>query len=260
MTDLPTKPKTPPGPKPPLPSHGAASDTRLLLKRLRETMAGGGPALPRLDRIAKIIATNMVAEVCSIYLRRAGDVLELFATQGLNPEAVHKTRLRIGEGIVGDIAAHARSLALSDAPADPRFAYRPETGEEPYQSLMGVPILRSGKVVGVVVVQNRAQRHYSEDEVETLQTVAMVLAEMVATGDLVSAEELREADGIALLPLRLNGVRLNGGLGIGHALMHEPRIVIKRLIAEDVPLELDRLDAALAGMYSQLDTMLADDA
>ncbi len=266
MTDLPSrKPKTPPGPKPagqkpPGAAHGAASDTRLLLKRLREIMAGGGPAAPRLERIAKIIATNMVAEVCSIYLRRAGDVLELFATEGLNPEAVHKTRLRIGEGIIGDIAAHARALALSDAPADPRFAYRPETGEEPYQSMMGVPILRTGKVVGVVAVQNRAQRHYSEDEIETLQTVAMVLAEMVASGELVNAEELREADGIALLPLRLNGVRLNGGLAIGLAVPHEPRIVVKRLIAEDVPLELDRLDAALAGMYSQLDTMLADDA
>ena len=261
MTDLPTKkPKTPPGPKPALPAHGAASDTRLLLKRLRETMAGGGSAAQRLDRIAKIIATNMVAEVCSIYLRRAGDVLELFSTQGLNPEAVHKTRLRIGEGIVGDIAAYARALALSDAPADPRFAYRPETGEEPYQSMMGVPILRSGKVVGVVAVQNRAQRHYSEDEVETLQTVAMVLAEMIATGDLVSADELREADGIALLPLRLPGVRLTGGLAIGLAVPHEPRIVVKRLIAEDIPLELDRLNAALAGMYSALDMMLADDA
>ena len=261
MTDLPSrKPKAPPAPKPTLAAHGAGSDTRLLLKRLREIMAGGGPAAGRLDRIARIIATNMVAEVCSIYLRRAGDVLELFATEGLNPEAVHKTRLRIGEGIIGDVAAHARSLALSDAPADPRFAYRPETGEEPYQSMMGVPILRTGKVVGVVAVQNRAQRHYSEDEIETLQTVAMVLAEMVASGELVSAEELREADGIALLPLRLNGVRLNGGLAIGQGVMHEPRIVVKRLIAEDIPFELERLNAALAGMYTQLDTMLADDA
>jgi phosphotransferase system enzyme I (PtsP) len=261
MTDLPSKkPKTPASPKPVLLQHGAASDTRLLLKRLREVMAGGGSSAERLDRIARIIATNMVAEVCSIYLRRAGDVLELFSTHGLNPEAVHKTRLRIGEGIVGDIAAHARALALSDAPADPRFAYRPETGEEPYQSMMGVPILRAGKVVGVVAVQNRAQRHYSEDEVETLQTVAMVLAEMVASGELVSAEELREADGIALLPLRLNGVRLNGGLALGLAVPHEPRIVVKRLIAEDIPLELERLDAALAGMYSALDMMLADDA
>src|SRR5262245_39050978 len=117
MTDLPSKkPKAPPSPKPALAAHGAGSDTRLLLKRLREIMAGGGPAAPRLERISRIIATNMVAEVCSIYLRRAGDVLELFATEGLNPEAVHKTRLRIGEGIVGDIAAHARALALSDAP------------------------------------------------------------------------------------------------------------------------------------------------
>jgi phosphotransferase system, enzyme I, PtsP len=261
MTDLPSrKPKTPPGPKQAQAAHGASSDTRLLLKRLREIMAGGGPTVTRLDRITKVIATTMVAEVCSIYLRRAGDVLELFSTEGLNPEAVHKTRLRIGEGIIGDIAAHARALALSDAPADPRFAYRPETGEEPYQSMMGVPILRTGKVVGVVAVQNRAQRHYSEDEVETLQIVAMVLAEMVASGELVTAEELREADGIAILPLRLNGVRLNGGLAIGQAVPHEPRIVVKRLIAEDIPLELERLNAALAGMYTQLDTMLADDS
>jgi phosphotransferase system enzyme I (PtsP) len=260
MTDLPTKkPQTPSPGKPVLPAHGGASDTRLLLKRLRETMAGAGTAAERLSRIVKIIATNMVAEVCSIYLRRAGDVLELFATQGLNPDAIHKTRLRIGEGIVGDIAAHARPIALSEAPADPRFAYRPETGEEAYHSLMGVPILREGKVVGVVVVQNRAQRNYSEDEVETLQTVAMVLAEMAAGANLVSEEELRQADGIALLPLRLAGIKLNGGLAIGQAVPHEPRIIVKRLIAEDVPLELQRLDAALAGMYTALDRLLADD-
>ncbi len=260
MTDLPTKKSKGAGAKPPLAVHSAASDTRLLLKRLREIMAGAGTANERLGRISKIIATNMVAEVCSIYLRRAGDVLELFATQGLNPDAVHKTRLRIGEGIVGDIAAYARALALSDAPSDPRFAYRPETGEEPYHSMMGVPILRDGKVVGVVTVQNRALRNYSEDEIETLQTVAMVLAEMAAGANLVSEDELRSADGIALLPLRLPGVKLNGGLGIGQAVPHEPRVVVKRLIAEDVPLELERLDAALAGMLSEVDTMLADDA
>ncbi len=255
-------PKKPKGAvaKPALAVHSAASDTRLLLKRLREIMAGEGSANERLGRISKIIATNMVAEVCSIYLRRAGDVLELFATQGLNPDAVHKTRLRIGEGIVGDIAAHARALALPDAPSDPRFAYRPETGEEAYHSMMGVPILRDGKVVGVVAVQNRALRNYSEDEIETLQTVAMVLAEMAAGANLVSADELRQADGIALLPLRLPGVKLNGGLGMGLAVPHEPRVVVKRLIAEDVPLEVERLDAALAGMLSALDTMLADDA
>ena len=108
----------------------------------------------------------MVAEVCSVYVMRAGEVLELFATEGLRPEAVHRTRLRVGEGLVGVIAATARPLALADAQSHPDFAYRPETGEEIYHSLMGVPILRGGRVLGVLVVQNRTPRHYTEDEIE----------------------------------------------------------------------------------------------
>lgn len=260
MTQLPSKPKGKPRDKAPAPAHGAASDTRLLLKRLREVMAGAGTPPERLGRIVKIIATNMVAEVCSIYLRRAGEVLELWATEGLRAEAVRNTRLRIGEGIVGDVAAHARPLALADAPAHPRFAFRPETGEEPFNSMLAVPILRGDKVVGVLAIQNRARRAYSEDEVETLQTIAMVVAEMVAASNFVSADELREADGIALLPLRLGGIRLNGGVGMGLAVLHQPRIVVKKLIADDVGFELERFDIALAGMHSALDTMLADSA
>jgi phosphotransferase system, enzyme I, PtsP len=260
MTQLPSKPKGKPQGKAPAPAHGAASDTRLLLKRLREVMAGAGTPPERLGRIVKIIATNMVAEVCSIYLRRAGDVLELWATEGLRAEAVRNTRLRIGEGIVGDVAAHARPLALADAPAHPRFAFRPETGEEPFNSMLAVPILRGDKVVGVLAIQNRARRAYSEDEVETLQTIAMVVAEMVAASNFVPAEELREADGIALLPLRLGGIRINGGVGMGLAVLHQPRIVVKKLIADDTGFELERFDIALAGMHSALDSMLADSA
>src|SRR5579863_358603 len=158
--------------------------SRRLLGRLRDVMAAGGTAQERLDKVVKLIAADMVAEVCSCYVMRAGEVLELFATEGLLPTAVHKTRLRVGEGLVGDIAAHARALALADAQSHPNFAYRPETGEEIYHSLMGVPILRGGRTLGVVVVQNRTFRHYTEDEVETLQTIAMVLAELVAAGRL----------------------------------------------------------------------------
>ncbi|HEY1382680.1 MAG TPA: GAF domain-containing protein, partial [Dongiaceae bacterium] len=153
---------------------------RMLLKRLRNVMARGGAAQVRLDQTVKLIAGEMVAEVCSLYLLRAGEVLELFATEGLKKEAVHKTRLRVGEGLVGDIASHARPLALADAQHHPQFAYRPETGEEIFQSLMGVPILRAGRVIGVLVIQNRTRRQYSEEEIETLETVAMVLAELVA--------------------------------------------------------------------------------
>src|SRR5438477_9896679 len=132
---------------------------------------------------------------------RAGEVLELFATEGLRPEAVHRTRLRVGEGLVGVIAATARPLALADAQSHPDFAYRPETGEEVYHSLMGAPILRGNRVLGVLVVQNRTLRYYTEDEVEVLQTIAMIVAELAASGELIEPGELAPSDGIALLPL-----------------------------------------------------------
>jgi phosphotransferase system enzyme I (PtsP) len=167
---------------------GSVGGPRILLRRLREVMAEPESAQKRLDKIVVLIAANMVAEVCSVYLMNGSRELELSATEGLKPSAVHTTRLRVGEGLVGDIAAHARPLNLADAQSHPGFAYRPETGEEIYKSLMGVPILRSGKVVGVLVVQNRTKRHYTEEEVEALQTVAMVLAEVVAAADLISAE------------------------------------------------------------------------
>src|SRR6476660_5608275 len=144
---------------------------RMLLKRLRDTMARADSVEDTLGEVVRLVANEMVAEVCSIYLLRAGEVLELFATQGLNQSAVHKTRLRVGEGLVGDIAAHARPVALANAPSHPNFAYRPETGEEAFLSLMGVPILRGGRVRGVLVIQHKDKRVYFEEEVETLQTI-----------------------------------------------------------------------------------------
>jgi phosphotransferase system enzyme I (PtsP) len=229
-----------------------------LLRRLRDVMAGSGDAQDRLDRIAKLIAADLVAEVCSIYIRRAGDVLELFATEGLKPEAVHRTRLRVGEGIVGAIAADSRPIALARADEHPKFAYRPETGEEAYASMMGVPILRGGRMLGVLAVQNRSERHYSDVEVETLETISMVVAEMVAGGELVEASEQRPADGIGLKPLRLEGIRLNRGLGMGFAVLHRPQIPIGRTVAEDPEEEKRRLEAALAAMHRQLDRMLEE--
>ncbi len=133
---------------------------RNLLRQIREAMAGGGPAQDRLDMVVRTIAQSMVAEVCSIYLRRASGELELFATQGLNPEAVHNTRLRPGEGLVGEVARLAQPISLSDAPSHPSFSYRPETGEDPFHAFLGAPLLRGGRAIGVLVVQNRAARRY----------------------------------------------------------------------------------------------------
>ena len=235
----------------------AATGSRRLLRRLRDVMAGSGTAQERLNEVVRIVAADMVAEVCSCYVMRAGEVLELFATEGLRPEAVHRTRLRVGEGLVGVVAATASPLALADAQSHPDFAYRPETGEEVYHSLMGVPILRGGRVLGVLVVQNRTQRNYTEDEIEALQTIAMVLAELAASGELVSPVELVPSNGIGLLPTRLDGVKLNAGLAIGVAVLHEPRVVIHQVVAEDPQAELVRLRAAIDAMQSAIDDLLA---
>jgi phosphotransferase system enzyme I (PtsP) len=237
------------------------SAPRRLLARVRDVMAAGGSlsAEARLDRIVRIIATDMVAEVCSAYVRRSGDQLELFATQGLKPSAVHNTRLYFGEGIVGDIAAAARPFALSDAQQHPNFAYRPETGEEVYHSMMGVPVLRAGRVIGVLAVQNRTRRQYTDEEVETLQTVAMVLAELIGGGELIDLRELQPGGGPSARPLRIEGLELNAGLGIGIAVVHAPKVRVDRLVAEDLAEERERLHVAFKAMHGELDTLLQSD-
>ncbi|MCZ6741685.1 MAG: phosphoenolpyruvate--protein phosphotransferase [Alphaproteobacteria bacterium] len=228
---------------------------RRLLGRIRDLMAGEATAQAKLDKVVQVIAAGMVAEVCSVYILRAGEVLELFATKGLRRRAVHQTRLRVGEGLVGEIAAYAQPLALSDAQSHPAFVYRPETGEEVFRSLMGVPILRSGRVAGVLVVQNKIERTYSDEEIEAMQITAMVLAELVASGELVNPHERAPAEGIALLPVRLDGVALNGGMAMGTAVLHRPDISIRQVVAEDPELELRRLGEAVEAVHQNLDRL-----
>src|SRR5437588_872589 len=201
-----------------------AGGPRVLLRRLREIMAERQSAQARLDKLVSVIASNMVAEVCSIYLRRAGAVLELFATQGLNPDAVHRTRLKPGEGLVGLVAQTAAPLNLSNAPEHPSFSYRPETGEDPYRSFLAVPIVRGESVFGVLTVQNRTARHYDEEEEEALATIAMVLAEVVGQGTLVDLAEIDEAELSPTRPAVFHGDCLTEGLAIGTVFLHQPRV------------------------------------
>ncbi len=238
-----------------MPNANIHSAPRVLLRRLREVMAAPIDAQRRLDDIVALIATNMVAEVCSLYVLRADGVLELFASQGLNPKAVHQTNLRIGEGLVGFIAAEAEPLNLSDAQNHPKFAYRPETGEEIYSAFLGVPILRAGRILGVLVVQNRTSRVYSEDEVDALQTAAMLVAEFVVAAEL---EELASADVSIDLsrPLHRHGIGISPGVGLGYVVLHDPRIFVTNLVADDVEEELRRLNAGLSRLRLSADDML----
>jgi phosphotransferase system, enzyme I, PtsP len=229
---------------------------RVLLRRLREVMAEPETAQVKLDKIVSLIAANMVAEVCSIYVMRAGNVLELYATEGLKAEAVHKSVLKSGEGLVGLIAEQAIGLNISDAQHHPSFKYLPETGEEIYQSFLGVPIMRGGSVIGVLVVQNRTQRHYSEEEEEALQTTAMVLAEIIASGELKEVAREVAIDVAHIRSHHIEAESLAEGIALGFVVLHEPRVEIHNLIAENVPLEEQRLMEAVEQLRAQVDELL----
>ncbi|MEO1225274.1 MAG: phosphoenolpyruvate--protein phosphotransferase [Pseudomonadota bacterium] len=232
------------------------TQSRRLLSRLRDVMAGSGSAQARLDKIVRLIAAEMVAEVCSCYVVRPGEVLELFATVGLNPEAVHQTRLRVGEGLVGDVAATARSAAIANAARHPKFAYRPETGEDPFHSFLGVPLIRDGKVRGVLVIQNRRPRVYADEEVEMLQTVAMVVSELVAGGELGDKGEVAASEAGGTLPARIEGMPLNDGLARGLAVLHRPQLTVREMVADEPVREVQRLGTALAAMHRSLDRLV----
>ena len=234
----------------------SAFGPRVLLRKLRAVMAEPEAAQKRLDKIVSLIAANMVAEVCSIYVMRPGNVLELYATEGLKREAVHKSKLKVGEGLVGLIAEQAIGLNLSDADKHPSFKYLPETGEELYSSFLGVPVMRGGAVIGVLVVQNRTQRHYSDEEEEALQTTAMVLAEVMASGEL---KEMARETAIDVAHVRSHHLRVESladGIALGHVVLHEPRVRIQNMIAEDIPAEQKRLDDSVAQLRAHVDELL----
>src|SRR5512146_2589617 len=230
----------------------AASSAREILTGLQGIMAKRGSAQSKLDRVVDLIAAAMGSDVCSIYLLR-DNCLELFATHGLRKEAVHVTRLRTGEGLVGTIAAAGRILNLAEAAEHPAFAYRPETGEERFHSFAGVPIVRLESPIGVLAVQNADPRRYEDVEIEALQTVAMVLSEMIGAARLVDGarrSRLRSAG-----PLRLAGLKLVAGMAKGQAVFHEPRVVVEHTVAEDIEAERDRVYSAFRKMREQIDNM-----
>jgi len=219
-------------------------------------MAAEGPTHAKLTRVVRTIAVSMVAEVCSIYLRRASGEFELYATEGLDPGAVHVTRLKPGEGLVGEIVRLGRPLNLSDAPGHPAFSYRPETAEDPFHAFLGVPLLRGGRVIGVLVVQNRTSRVYAEEDVEDLQIIAMVLAEMVAAGDLLAPGELKDVEIAPNRPERLIGAKFADGLALGVAVLHEAPVAASRLLSDDSAAEEARLAEAILALQTQIGAML----
>jgi len=230
----------------------AATSAREILTGLHNVMASRGSAQAKLDKVVDLIAEAMQSEVCSIYLLR-DNKLELFATRGLRKEAVHVTRLRMGEGLVGTIAAEGRILNLAEAAEHPEFVYRPETGEERFHSFAGVPIIRLESAIGVLAVQHAEPRRYEDVEIEALQTVAMVLSEMIAAARLVDGS--RRGTRVDAGPLRLSGLKLVTGMAKGEAVFHQPRVVVEHTVADDIEAERARVYAAFRKMREQIDAM-----
>ena len=233
----------------------AASAAREILRRLHEVMAARTGVEAKLGQVVRIVAELLSSEVASIYLLRDG-MLELFATQGLAQSAVHVTRLSMGQGLVGTIAATREPLNLAEAKAHPDFAYRPETGEDDYHSFAGVPIVRREAAIGVLGVQHREPREYDEVEIEVLQTVAMVLSELIHGAGLVDDAQAARARAASSGPQRLAGLKLVDGLGRGTAVFHQPRVVIEHTVSDDIEGERARVYSAFTRMREQIDAMM----
>jgi len=229
-------------------------NSRQILTRLHEVMASRSNAQAKLNQVVDAIGECLDSEVCSVYLLREG-MLELFATRGLAQEAVHVTRMAVGEGLVGTIAGNVETLNLAEATAHPDFSYRPETGEDKFHSFAGVPIVRREQSVGVLCVQHVDPRRYEEVEIETLQTVAMVLAELINNAGLVDDEEAFGASPNLTGPQRLTGLTLVKGLASGVAVFHQPRVTIGHVVAEDTEAERQRVFLAFDKMREQIERM-----
>ncbi|WP_299843991.1 phosphoenolpyruvate--protein phosphotransferase [uncultured Paracoccus sp.] len=237
--------------------HRKDSDSRKLLRRLRDTLGSAGGSQDRLDSITHDIADSMGTQVCSIYLFRDGDTLELCATEGLKPESVHKTRLRLGEGLVGRVARTGRNINTANAPAEPGFRFMPETGEEIFPSFLGVPIQRVGEKLGVLVVQSREARLFSEDDIYGLEVVAMVLAEMTELG----AFQGSQTDALPLehrFPVMFRGATGQEGAAEGRVWLHEPRVVIANPVGDDPETESARLNDGIEKLRERVDKLLAE--
>ncbi len=229
-------------------------DSRKLLRRLRDVLAIPAKGQDRLDRITHLIADSMGTEVCSIYLFRDAETLELCATQGLKKGAVHKTRMKLGEGLVGRVARTGLPVNTADAPAEKGFRFMPETGEEIFSSFLGVPIQRVGEKLGVLVVQSKSARTYSDEETDAIEVVAMVLAEMTELGAFAG-----DGNGMGALhrqPVVFRGSTGQEGAAEGRVWLHEPRVVVTNPVADDPLTEIDRIRAAVGVLRVSVDDLL----
>lgn len=230
-----------------------------LLGRVRQLLQKGRDPQKDLDQMVQAIASSLRADVCSLYLLRE-EKFELYASKGLKNEAIHKLRLNKKEGLVGYVARSARALNLAEAAAHPSFAFKPETGEEEFSSFLGVPMIRRGTVLGVLVLQNKKALHYPIDEVEALQTVAMVISEIVASPEFSS--QLEKNALLKAVPFGAPDEKVYFARSFAEGLAMGPVISIDQLAnigsfyASDNATEREKLEKGLSKLADWIDEMM----
>ncbi len=168
------------------------SSLLLTLEEISQLVAHSHDAGETLTNIVRLIQGRFHTAVCSVYvLEPERGELVLAATVGLQPDAIGRVRMQLGEGLTGLVAERTGPVMVADAFNHPRFKYFPEAGEDAYHSFLGVPLLEGGVLLGVLVVQTAAPRTFSKSEVRMLVTVAAQLASLV--GDARLLEEVAAA-------------------------------------------------------------------
>jgi phosphotransferase system enzyme I (PtsP) len=178
-----------------------------------------------LPEVLRIIVTEvrlaMSAGVCSVYLFDETDQrYVLMATEGLRVESIGKVRLAMREGLVGLVASKEEPLNLKDADQHPNYAYFEETGEAPYHSFLGVPIIHHRKVLGVLVLQQQTERRFADEEEAFVVTVCAQLSGAIAHAEATGAlRKLASAGRGKSREATFKGIPSAPGVGIGRAVL-----------------------------------------
>ena len=152
-----------------------------ILRRIVQEVSSVTELSEALKVVVARIREAMHTEVCSVYLYDPDTKrYVLMATEGLKQDAVGKVGLSSSEGLVGLVGSREEPLNIDNAPEHPRFQFLPETGEDPFLSFLGVPIIHHKRLLGVMVVQQRDSRQFDSGEEAFLVTMSAQLAGVIA--------------------------------------------------------------------------------
>ena len=227
-----------------------------ILRRLVQAVTDAATLDEALTIIVTRIKDTMQTGVCSVYLLdESTDRWLLMATDGLNPSSVRVASLAKTEGLVGTVGSRGELVNLDDAPNHPAFRFLRETGEEIFQSFLGVPIVHQREILGVLVVQQTTQRKFSDDEEALLVTVAAQISALIAHAKVSGRLQLSHTDGEKPFDVHFQGVAGVSGVTTGTAFVRQPPAILRRVKdakTDDPKRELEEFQSALSDVKAEL--------